>query len=68
MADVHFDFGIWNQKAGWIGKCPKHGPQQSGLSISLPPLIRNYCGECLIELLDQFCHPLEYVNENDGSL
>jgi hypothetical protein len=68
MAESHFDFGLWQKRPTHKAVCPKHGLQKSGFSVSVPPVVKDYCAECFIELLDQFCQPLEYTNEDDGSL
>jgi hypothetical protein len=55
-----FDFGAWRLNSGMT--CPKHGFQDGGPLVKVqprhdqPPLIKRYCGQCVLELFDQFCH------------
>jgi hypothetical protein len=53
-----FDLGVWRAREEPM-VCPKHGPQDGGLSIMVrsareaEPQTRCYCGLCIIEALDR---------------
>jgi hypothetical protein len=59
MSDDYFpfDFGSWKAPKPMI--CPRHGPQDGGLLVSVTakrgeaPIVRKCCGLCVIDALDR---------------